>query len=156
MSRELSLLHPGTRRKVTAWLDECRSKGYNVLVYETFRTEAEQDALYAQGRTKPGSVVTNASGASYLSCHQWGIAVDFCQNKAGDMYPEPFMTEVAGIAKRHGLDWGGGWTSLRDKPHLQDRDFLQGGQSPKPLIAKYGAGKAGFEAFKKTWESEEV
>ena len=40
-------------------------------------TNAEQDALYAKGRTKPGNIVTNAKGSSYRSQHQWGIAFDF-------------------------------------------------------------------------------
>ena len=39
-----------------------------------FRTFALQDALYAQGRTTPGAIVTNAKGGQ--SPHNYGLAVD--------------------------------------------------------------------------------
>lgn len=34
--------------------------GVTVMLICTYRSNAEQDALYAQGRTKPGRIVTNA------------------------------------------------------------------------------------------------
>lgn len=39
-----------------------------------YRTFAEQEAIYAQGRTKPGAIVTNAKGGQ--SYHNYGLAVD--------------------------------------------------------------------------------
>src|SRR5215207_9435814 len=40
----------------------CFLVGYTYKVTSAYRSNAEQDALYAQGRTKPGSKVTNARG----------------------------------------------------------------------------------------------
>ena len=45
-------------------------------VTQGLRTIAEQDELYAQGRTKPGKIVTNAKGGK--SNHNSGLAIDVC------------------------------------------------------------------------------
>ena len=45
-------------------------------VYYGFRTAADQAALYAQGRTAPGSIVTDAPPGR--SAHEHGLAVDVC------------------------------------------------------------------------------
>ena len=75
--RDISLCHPRLQRIASAWMKACATEGITVAISETLRTAAEQDALYAQGRTKPGNIVTNAKGSSYRSQHQWGIAFDF-------------------------------------------------------------------------------
>ncbi|RHQ18681.1 M15 family peptidase, partial [Clostridium sp. AM48-13] len=75
--RDITLCHPRLQRLASAWMKACATHGITVVIGETFRTVAEQDALYAQGRTKPGKKVTNAPGSSYSSQHQWGIAFDF-------------------------------------------------------------------------------
>ena len=56
--------------------------------YAGIRSKAEQDALYAQGRTKKGSIVTNAKGSDYSSQHQWGIAFDIAINDKKLLYDE--------------------------------------------------------------------
>ena len=75
--RNISDLHPRLQDKVYELIDLCAKHGISIGISECLRTVAEQDALYAQGRTKPGSIVTNARGSSYSSMHQWGIAFDF-------------------------------------------------------------------------------
>ena len=75
--RDITLCHPRLQRIASAWIKACATEGITVAIGETLRTVAEQDALYAQGRTKPGNKVTNARGSSYSSQHQWGIAFDF-------------------------------------------------------------------------------
>ena len=75
--RDITSCHPRLQRIASAWIKACATEGISVAISETFRTVAEQDALYAQGRTKPGNIVTNAKGSSYRSQHQWGIAFDF-------------------------------------------------------------------------------
>jgi peptidoglycan L-alanyl-D-glutamate endopeptidase CwlK len=47
----------------------------DILITCTLRTQAEQTALYAQGRTVPGHIVTNAQAGK--SAHNWGLALDF-------------------------------------------------------------------------------
>lgn len=85
---------------------------------QTLRTTAEQNELYAQGRTKPGKVVTNARGGQSL--HNYGLAFDIAfKNKAGKVNwedVEPFR-RFAEIAKANGLAWGGDW-KRPDYPHF--------------------------------------
>ena len=88
------------------------------------RSYAEQDELYAQGRTKPGSKVTDARGG--YSNHNFGIAGDFGVFR-GKAYLDD--TDVAMAAKVHkacsvhaaacGLEWGGSWKSFNDLPHYE-------------------------------------
>jgi peptidoglycan L-alanyl-D-glutamate endopeptidase CwlK len=84
------------------------------------RTYAEQDNLYAQGRTKPGAIVTNARGG--YSNHNFGIAFDIGLF-AGSAYLEesPLYATAGAIGKSLGLEWGGDWASIQDKPHFEWR-----------------------------------
>ncbi|HRQ87223.1 MAG TPA: M15 family metallopeptidase [Bacteroidia bacterium] len=95
------------------------------------RTFAEQDALYAKGRTAPGPVVTNASGG--YSNHNFGIAGDYGVF-AGGRYLDAEQPALASrIHKAVAewvrtnllmIEWGGDWTSFRDEPHYQYRTGL--------------------------------
>lgn len=72
-------LHPKIRTEVVAAIDEAEANltpGTKVRVSQGLRTFPEQDAIYAQGRTRPGYVVTKAKGGQ--SFHNYGLAVDFC------------------------------------------------------------------------------
>lgn len=92
------------------------------------RTCAEQNALYAQGRTKPGPIVTNAKCGQ--SNHNYGIALDFgVFDQAGRYLDNDNPTlaakvhrEVGQIASAYQLDWGGNWTSIVDYPHFELSD----------------------------------
>lgn len=100
----------------------------------TLRTYAEQTALYAQGRTKPGEIVTN--GQAGYSWHNHGFALDFAlivdtdgngtfettswnRNKDYDGDGKADWMEVVAIFKKHGWVWGGDWKSLKDYPHFE-------------------------------------
>jgi peptidoglycan LD-endopeptidase CwlK len=72
--RDLSHLHPKVEAMARAALAECSAAGIDVLVTCTYRTGAEQEALYARGRTKPGPKVTNARAGQSL--HQYRVALD--------------------------------------------------------------------------------
>lgn len=91
------------------------------------RTFAEQDALYAKGRTAPGPRVTNARGG--YSNHNFGIAVDFGVFGPRGHYwdserpntASKVHKAVADWAKENmpHIEWGGDWTSFKDYPHFQ-------------------------------------
>ena len=123
-----------------------KRKGYTLLLRRDLRSKAEQDALYAQGRTKKGNIVTNAKGSDYSSQHQWGIAFDIAINDPKLLYNEATIKKVAKIAKSNkvGLAWGGDWTSPVDTPHFY---LDKWGDTPSKLKKKYGV----FDNFKKTW-----
>lgn len=146
MSRDKTKLHPRLQEIVKEFENRCKAAGLKVLVTETYRTKAEQDALYAQGRTKPGDIVTNAKYP--LSPHCWGVAFDFCRNARGRAYDDSdgFFRKCGEIGKSLGLFWGGDFRSFVDKPHLEMAEFLPN-NSVKTLQAKYGTP----ENFIKTW-----
>lgn len=144
MSRDISKLHPWLQYKIGLLQKDCEKAGLKLGIGECYRSAAEQDALYAQGRTKPGRRVTNAKGSSYSSQHQWGVAFDVFQNVKGKEYQESFFRKVAVLAKKRGLAWGGNWKSFQDTPHFY---LPKWGDTPRKLKSTYG----NVTAFKKTW-----
>lgn len=84
--RDITLCHPRLQALANTLISECKVQGLIIKIGETLRTVAEQDALYAQGRTEPGNIVTNAPGYSYSSYHQWGTAFDFFRNDGRGAY----------------------------------------------------------------------
>ena len=146
MSRNINELHPRLQEKVSELQKLCENNGLIIGIGECLRTVAEQEELYAQGRTKPGNIVTNARGTSYSSQHQWGIAFDFYRNDGTGAYNESgnFFERVGRLAKSIGLGWGGDWTSIKDRPHLYLPDW---GSTATKLKQQYGTP----ENFMKSW-----
>lgn len=139
-----SALNPVVKEKSNQLIQQAAKKGIVVVITNGFRSVKEQNRLYAQGRTAPGKIVTNAKGGE--SYHNYGLAIDFAlktpsgtvtwdrqydrnQNGKAD------WTEVVDIAKSLGFEWGGDWSRFKDYPHLQ-MDFgltiadLQNGARP--------------------------
>ena len=119
-SRKLSDLAPGYSQRFMQWLDACRAQGLDLLVTSTLRTMAEQDALYAIGRTKPGKRVTNAKAGQ--SAHNFGLALDFVPIVDGkpEWTGKSSQWQMAGkLAPAYGLEWAGTWTRFRELPHVQ-------------------------------------
>lgn len=137
MSRDITMCHPELQEKAQQLIAECKKQGLIVKLGECFRTVAEQDNLYAQGRTKPGNIVTNAKGGSYSSMHQWGAAFDVIRNDGKGAYNDNdgWFSKVGRIGKSLGLEWGGDWTSPVDKPHFQ---LPQWGSTTTKLKKLYG------------------
>ena len=151
--RDVTQLHPRLQEKFELLQKKCAQKGIKIRATECLRTAKEQDALYAKGRTAPGPKVTNASGKDAKSMHQWGVAVDIVidmdADKDGDvdirdLYNVKLLNVVGKIGESIGLEWGGSWKSIVDKPHFQLPDW---GSTPAKLKAKYGTP----EKFIATW-----
>ena len=65
-SRKVSDLLPVVAKRCQAFVGKAQAEGIEVIITSTYRDSASQNALYAQGRTKPGKVVTRArAGQSY-------------------------------------------------------------------------------------------
>ena len=60
MARDITKLHPRLQEIIPTLISKCKKDGIAIKIGECVRTVKEQDDLYAQGRTKPGSIVTNA------------------------------------------------------------------------------------------------
>ena len=123
--QNIATLLPDAQRVARKWLKEAKAvakaKGYEVRIIGGTRTYAEQDALYAQGRTKKGSKVTNARGG--YSWHNFGLAFDFgvfsedCKTYFGE---SKLYKELGAIAKAMpDTTWGGTWKNPVDEPHIQ-------------------------------------
>jgi len=111
-------VHPMLLEKVNLVIDEAKSQGIDLRVVSGFRDSAKQQMLYNKGRTTKGGIVTNAPPG--LSYHNYGWAVDVCEFRNGKPYwKSKHWNEIGKIGKKHGLVWGGDWTRLVDKPHLQ-------------------------------------
>lgn len=151
MGRGIERLHPELIPICQRFVRRCREAGLNVLVTETLRTRAEQDAIYAQGRTQPGAIISNAPYPK--SPHCWGVAFDFCRNVKGREYDDSdgFFPACGAIGKELGLTWGGDWTRFRDKPHLELTKYMPD-SSTRWLIRTYGTP----EAFFRTWTAGEA
>ena len=142
--KDVTQLHPTLQKKIKELKKLCADNGITIRITECLRTVSEQDALYAKGRTKPGSKVTNCQGKSYSSMHQWGVAFDYVidqdTDKDGDvdirdLYNVKLMNVVGKLGQSIGLEWGGSWKSIVDKPHFQLPDW---GSTPAKLKSKYG------------------
>ena len=84
--RDITLCHPRLQVLCSELQFRCKEAGLKIGISETLRTVEEQENLYAQGRTAPGNIVTNARGMSYSSYHQWGTAFDFYRNDGTGAY----------------------------------------------------------------------
>ena len=93
--------------------------GYTAVgVSSTFRCNAYQDHLFAQGRTRSGNIVTNARGGQ--SIHNYRMAFDIFQNIRGREWNEPAFFATAGrIWREMGGVWGGDWASFVDRTHCE-------------------------------------
>ena len=147
MGRDITKLHPEAQEKAKQLVSLCAANGLKIKITECYRTVAEQDTLYAQGRTKPGKIVTNAKGSSYSSMHQWGVAFDFIRSDGRKSYDDSdgFFTKVGRLGQSIGLTWGIAWN---DKPHFQ---LSQWGDTPSKLKNLYSKP----EKFFATWNKVE-
>ena len=132
----INLLHPKLKEDALKIYDEIVAalNGSAICRFtHTLRTFAEQDALYAQGRTKAGAKVTNARGGQ--SYHNFGMAIDIVllvdKDKNGtyetaswdiktdfDGDSKADWMEIVAIFKRYGFEAGIDWKFV-DAPHFQ-------------------------------------
>lgn len=131
-----------------AFIDWWKSNGpFQIVILSGLRTQEQQAALYAQGRTTPGKIVTNAADAS-TSPHGRGAAIDCVPvrestgsyvktvytgnesdddalpdgTKARDTANERIATYVS-LVKEHGLTSGADFPGLHDTPHAEDPNW---------------------------------
>lgn len=119
--RDLTHLVPKAHALCLQFLSECKAQGYNVIVIETWRDPAREDALYAQG-------ITRATGANCKHCfvvdgEPASEAFDFAVlNSAGQMVQDGLdkrYTACGQIAKSVGLKWGGDFQHRPDYDHCE-------------------------------------
>lgn len=116
---DTAILAPKFRDAVTAALAECKAKGLDAYVYESYRTNELQALYYARGRTvkPPLRPVTNARTNLY-SWHGYALAADVISRSLLWSAPVSWFEKMGAIFKAHGCKWGGDWKA-RDLPHVQ-------------------------------------
>lgn len=132
-SRKLEDLHPKVKVLCEKFIEKCKSQNIDVLITSTYRDGASQDALYAQGRTTAGKIVTNArAGQSY---HNWRVAFDFVPLVHGKAQWSDVatFTKCGEIAESVGLEWAGRWKKFKELAHCQYTNGLK--------LADFQAGK---------------
>lgn len=118
-SRNIYLLEPPVLERVKAFIASCKTQGIDLLVTSTYRDIEAQNALYAQGRTASGKIVTNAKGGQ--SFHNFRCAVDVVPlvNGKPNWDDDALWRKVGKLGKAAGLEWAGDWKTFREQPHFQ-------------------------------------
>ncbi len=133
MASKLDGLHPKLVEKLQRLIAAMTALGYPMQIVQGLRTAEYQQGLYAQGRTKPGKIVTNCDGIKLKSNHQaasdgFGHAADLAfvddpRTPANETWNEELWQRVGpaygACAKAVGLVWGGDWKSIVDRPHVE-------------------------------------
>ncbi len=122
---KIDTLEPAFKAQVAALIEALTPlTGHEWRITSARRTMAEQQALYDQGRTKPGPVVTKAPPGS--SAHNFGLAVDLVPMKDGKPWweaPKSLWKKMADEAKRRGMVSGYYFKTIFDAPHVEDANW---------------------------------
>lgn len=111
-------LNPHVAVLARRFLALAQANHMTIHVRNTFRSWDEQDKLYAQGRTAPGPIVTNAEGGD--SYHNWGLAFDAVPIENGQVTQDTAkFVKMGHLGEQAGLKWGGTFKSIVDMPHFQ-------------------------------------
>lgn len=114
----IMLLHPAIRQDAKSFIEEAEAAlNITLRIAQGLRTIDEQNELFAQGRTKPGKVVTKAKGGQ--SYHNYGLAIDLVEMKDGKPNWNFKYEALLPLATKHGFAWGGHFKSIPDKPHFE-------------------------------------
>lgn len=122
-SRDLKELHPKVKAMAEKFIASCKKEGIDILVTSTYRDAESQNELYAQGRTKPGKVVTNAKAGQ--SWHNYRLAFDIVPLRNGKPVwgttgeDGKLWKRIGAIGKSVGLEWAGDWKTFQEYPHFQ-------------------------------------
>ena len=118
-SRDPDDLLPEVADKLHAFIAACADEGIDILITSTYRDLESQAALFAQGRTAPGHIVTNAGPGD--SFHNWKVAFDWVPVVNGKPQWDDLATfrKCGEIAEGLGLEWAGRWHSFPEMAHCQ-------------------------------------
>ncbi|HEX8279983.1 MAG TPA: M15 family metallopeptidase [Chthoniobacterales bacterium] len=144
--KAIATLQAEVRPYARALVLKAASMGINIKVISGLRTYAEQNELYAQGRSKPGRIVTNARGG--YSNHNFGIAFDIGVFDGAKYIPEsPRYKALGAMGVALGLEWGGNWKTIKDEPHFQLRPKWAGNVAERDMLAELRSRTESGRAF---------
>ena len=109
---KVSELQPSAQWAATQWINDCFARGFTFRILEVLRTESRQNQLYAQGRTKPGPIVTYLDGTKHKSNHQLGLACDIQPINC-------YYSDIAMVGERYGIIHPFDSGKFIDLPHFE-------------------------------------
>lgn len=127
--RNLTDLCPQLQILCNYFVEKCFSSGIKIIITETYRSESDQNNDYAQGRTLPGRIITNAQGGQ--SPHNCALpdgtpaakAFDFAIQDATGILDwdatDPDWQAAIAIGEALGLVSGSSWHTIKDNPHFE-------------------------------------
>lgn len=119
-SRDINELVPPAKERVEKFKALCKENNIDLLITSTYRDNESQNALFAQGRTAPGKIVTNAKAGQ--SWHNFRCAVDVVPLVNGKPVwdgDDPIWVKVGALGKQAGLEWAGDWKKFKEMAHFQ-------------------------------------
>lgn len=134
-AERIALLHPKYIPLITGFVNDTEEQtGLIWFCAQGLRTFAQQQAIYDQGRTTPGHIVTQAkAGQSY---HNYGLSSDLLPFKEDGKTLDWYYgySTILPIAAKYNLEWGGHFAQP-DEDHFENRF----GYNWRQLLAKYNA-----------------
>lgn len=116
--RDIDELAKVAQRAIRLFFQECHKNGISIFVTETYRSLERQKYLYAQGRTRPGQVVTWTLDSNHKNRLAWDIGASTLNGNT-NIYNLTVLKKAGAIAGKLGIEWGGTWTKNLDYPHFQ-------------------------------------
>lgn len=116
MSRDPNSLIPDMQVKYKQFAELMKKNGFNFILTCAKRTPEEQAELYAQGRTKPGHIVTWTLNSRHLTGKAFDIAIT--DNKGKPVWDADAYQVPGRLGESIGLVWGGRWQKP-DYPHFE-------------------------------------
>lgn len=155
MITDLQALHPYFRDKIIQLIQNCKEKGIEVSVVESYRTRAKQAEYFGMGRK-----YTRSAGGK--SKHQYGLACDLVPIVKGEaQWDDKVLWRKVGVeGEKLGLRWGGRWRNPYDPAHFEwtgglTTVQLAAGYFPKPRAQLYPCIDEDIKILKKIWEAWE-
>jgi D-alanyl-D-alanine carboxypeptidase len=112
---DINLLDPVTRAAVEAIIQEARESGLDLMIFETYRSQARQAQLFKNGVAKLNNV----------GVHHYGLACDLVRNVGGKPSLKGDFSKLGKLARKHHLIWGGDWGKPDAKPKFVDEYHVQ-------------------------------
>ena len=112
---DLDLLEPKTRELVQKIIDDARAKGVELMVFETFRSQARQTELFLKKKTKLKDV----------GVHHYGLACDIVKKVHGQPSWDGSFAILGEMAHANAMIWGGDWGTPKVHHSFLDDDHVQ-------------------------------
>jgi hypothetical protein len=112
---DLALLEPVLRKLVRQIISDAAADGTKLMVFETYRSQARQSRLFAQGATQLKTV----------GVHHYGLACDLVKDISGSPSWKGDFKFLGKLAKKYELVWGGDWGKPRVKTRFPDNVHIQ-------------------------------